>query len=419
MLAAVRADDAHDAVARQREGEIVDQDLLAEGLAEVVDLDDHAAQARARRDLDLLEVQLPHLVGLGRHLLVPGETGLGLGLAALGVGADPLQLFLEPLGALGVLLALDLETGLLALQVRGVVALVADRSAAVELQDPARDVVEEVPVVGDRDDGAGVLREVLLQPLHGLGVQVVGGLVEQQQVGGFEQQLAQRDAATLTTGQVGDGPVAGRAAQGVHGLLQLGVQVPRVRVVQVLLELAHLVQERVRVVGRHELRDLVEAPELAHDLGGAVLHVLQDRLGLVQRRLLLEHTDGVAGRQERVTVGGLLDARHDLENGGLTGTVRTDHTDLRAGQEAQRDVVKDHLVAVRLACLAHRVDVLSQEKPSGNLKSGSGQYHPSCRTATPRRKPDGEAPGRATRPGALGAYRGRVVRTCQRAVTHC
>ena len=242
--------------------------------------------------------------------------------------------------------------------------------------------------MGDGDDGAGVLREVLLQPLHGLGVQVVGGLVEEQQVGGLEQQLAQRDAAALATGEVGDRPVAGRAAQGVHGLLQLGVEVPRVGVVQVLLELAHLVHQRVGVVGRHQLGDLVEALELAHDLGGAVLDVLQDRLGLVERRLLQEDADGVAGRQERVAVGRLLQARHDLEHGGLTGTVRADHTDLRAGQEAQGDVVKDHLVAVRLARLAHGVDELSQEKPSGSLKSGRvGRYTPSCRTSSPRRKP--------------------------------
>ena len=85
-----------------------------------------AAQPRARRDLDLLEVQLPHLVGLGRHLLVAGQSRLGLGLPPLGVGADPLQLLLEALGALGVLLALDLEAGGLVLQVRGVVALVRD-----------------------------------------------------------------------------------------------------------------------------------------------------------------------------------------------------------------------------------------------------------------------------------------------------
>jgi hypothetical protein len=68
--------------------------------------------------------------------------------------------------------------------------------------------------------------------LHALGVQVVGGLVEQQQVGLFEQQLAQRDAAALTTGQHVDGGVPGRALQGVHGLLELGVEIPGVAVVE-------------------------------------------------------------------------------------------------------------------------------------------------------------------------------------------
>lgn len=140
-----------------------------------------------------------------------------------------------------------------------------------------------------------VLGQVLLQPVHRLGVQVVGGLVEQQQVGRLEQQLAERDAAALTTGEAGDRPVAGRAAQRVHGLLQLGLEVPGVGVVQLLLELAHLVQQRVRVVGRHQLGDLVEPVELALDLLDAVLDVLQDRLGLVQRRLLQEHADGEAG----------------------------------------------------------------------------------------------------------------------------
>lgn len=365
LPAAVRADDADDAVTREREGQVVDEDLVAEGLGEVLDLDDDGAQTRARRDLDLVEVQLPHLVGLGRHLLVAGETGLGLGLTPLGVGPHPLQLFLEALGALLVLLALDLEAGGLLVEVGGVVALVGDRATAVELQDPLGDVVQEVAVVGDRDDGAGVLREVLLQPVHRLGVEVVGGLVEEEQVRGLDEQLAECDAALLATGEVDDRPVAGRAAQGVHGLLQLGVEVPGVGVVQVLLELAHLFHQGVAVVGGHELGHLVEALELAHLLGGAVLHVLQDGLRLVELRLLHEDADGEAGRQERVTVGRLLEASHDLENGGLTGTVRADHTDLRTRQEAQRHVIEDDLVAVRLARLAHRVDVLSQEKPSG------------------------------------------------------
>jgi hypothetical protein len=54
--------------------------------------------------------------------------------------------------------------------------------------------------VGDRDDGAVVRREVLLEPEHRLGVEVVGRLVEEEQVGLLEQQLAQGDAVTSASG---------------------------------------------------------------------------------------------------------------------------------------------------------------------------------------------------------------------------
>src|SRR5690606_21121922 len=84
----VGADDADDAVGRQGEGQVLDEDAVAEPLGEVLDLDHGAAQARTRRDLDLLEVQLAGLGGLGGHLLVALQAGLALGLAGLGVGAD-------------------------------------------------------------------------------------------------------------------------------------------------------------------------------------------------------------------------------------------------------------------------------------------------------------------------------------------
>ena len=79
-----------------------------------------------------------------------------------------------------------------------------------------------------------------LEPLHGLGVEVVGGLVEEQQVGLLEQQLAQRDAAALATGEVVDEDVRRRAAQRVHGLVEAAVDVPRVGVVELGLEVAGL-----------------------------------------------------------------------------------------------------------------------------------------------------------------------------------
>ena len=123
-------------------------------------------------------------------------------------------------------------------------------AAAVELEDPAGDVVEEVAIVGDRDDRALVLGEVALEPGDGLGVEVVGRLVEQQQVGRAQQQAAQRDAAALAAGELRDVGVGGRQAQRVHRVLELRVEVPGVGGVDLVLQRGELVGGLVGVVRR-------------------------------------------------------------------------------------------------------------------------------------------------------------------------
>ena len=348
----------------RREREVVHEQTTVEALGQALRLEHDVAEPRTGRDVDLGGVDLAVAVGLGRHLLVAGQPRLALGLPRLGVGPHPLQLALEHLGALGVLGPLDLEALLLGLEVRRVVALVGVGLAPVELEDPLRDVVEEVPVVGHGQDAAGVRREVALEPLHRLGVEVVGGLVEQQQVGLLEQQLAQRHPAPLATGQVVDELLGRRAAQGVHRLVEPAVEVPRVGVVEVGLQIADLGQQRVVVgVGIAQLLgDRVVAVELGLDLVDRLLDVLQDGRALGQRRLLLEHPDGGTRVEDRVAVVGVLEPRHDLEQRRLAGAVGPDDADLGAVQERQRDVVEDHLVAVRLPHVAQGEDVVSHAK---------------------------------------------------------
>ncbi len=51
---------------------------------------------------------------------------------------------------------------------------------AVEFQDPTGDVIQKIAIVGYSDNGARVLLQIALQPGDGVGVQVVGGLIQQQ-----------------------------------------------------------------------------------------------------------------------------------------------------------------------------------------------------------------------------------------------
>ena len=213
----------------------------------------------------------------GDQLLVAREARLGLRAFALRVRAHPFELRRDrALAALFAALFLG-HTRLLLLEPARVVALVGDALAAVELEDPAGDVVEEVAVVRHGDDRALVLGQVLLEPRHRLGVEVVRGLVQQQQVGSPQQQPAQRHAAALAARERAHVGVGRRQAQRVHRVFELRLQVPRVGRFDLRLDLPELLGGLLRVAGR----ELVEAVEQRLRLGDAVLDVALHVLALV------------------------------------------------------------------------------------------------------------------------------------------
>ena len=51
----------------------------------------------------------------------------------------------------------------------------------------------------DGDDGAFIFAQVMFEPRHGFGVEVIGWLVEQQNVWFAEQQAGERDAPSFST----------------------------------------------------------------------------------------------------------------------------------------------------------------------------------------------------------------------------
>ena len=142
----------------------------------------------------------------------------------------------------------------------------------------------------DGHHGTWIGVEELLEPENRLRVEMVGRFVEEQQVRGLEKQTAQRHATTLASGETRDGSVGVRALEGVHCLRELTVEVPAVGRVDLGLQPAHLVHERVEVsvgVG-HLIADLVEALDLGQDVPEGEADVLDDGLVLLKRRLLLE-----------------------------------------------------------------------------------------------------------------------------------
>ena len=298
---------------------------------------------------------------LGEQLLVRAEPCFRLRVAGARARAHPLQLAGERAAARRLRLLLVREPLLLLLEPRGVVALERESAAAVELEDPARDVVEEVAVVRDGDDRALVVREEALEPEHRLGVEVVRRLVEEEQVRRREEQSAQRDAAALAAGERVDVAVAFRQSQRVHRMVEPVVELPEVGAVDRVLHLRLLGEERVVVrirLGKGGA-DLVEAVEQVAQRADTVLDVAAHVLGRIELWLLFEQAHGRARRQLRHAGRGLVPPGHDPQQGRLAGAVRAEDADLRPGQERERDV-REHLAvrAVELVGPVHREDVV-------------------------------------------------------------
>ena len=76
---------------------------------------------------------------------------------------------------------------------------IAAERAAVEIEDAGGEVAQEAPVVRDEDQRAAPVLQRLLEMTDGVDVEMVGGLVEDQQVRVAHQRGRQQDA-TLGAG---------------------------------------------------------------------------------------------------------------------------------------------------------------------------------------------------------------------------
>ena len=166
------------------------------------------------------------------------NTGFGLGLPGLWAHADPFQLPLKGFLTFGFGFFLIFEPLLFLLQPGGIIAFPGDALTPVQLQNPAGDIVEKISVMGDSDDGSGIILKMVFQPGDGLGIEMVGGFVQKQNVGFLQQQPAQRHPAFFPAGQHLDQGIARRTPQRIHGHFQAGIQIPCFQMIQAFLNLS-------------------------------------------------------------------------------------------------------------------------------------------------------------------------------------
>ncbi len=188
-------------------------------LAAVADIGVFQADDRGRHLLGGREAESRDVIlDDGRERLHPLQRlDAGLGLTGLGrLGFEAVDEGLH-VGAGGVLLLLFgdelFELGAARRVERVVGALVEVELLAVEMQNRADRAVQEVAVMADDEDGVGVACEEVLQPDRAFEIEIVGRLVEQQDVGPREEHRGERHAHPPAAGEVRAGTGLGRRVE--------------------------------------------------------------------------------------------------------------------------------------------------------------------------------------------------------------
>src|SRR5690554_3056920 len=209
----------------------------------------------------------------------------------------------------------------------------ANVALALHHQGRGHDVVEEVAVVADQQQGALVVGQQLFEKLQSFHIEVVGGLVHHQQVGRLREQLGQQQAVALATRKPGD-----RRARALGG------------------------EQAVLQVADHVLALASDLDELQ-----ALCHVLERVPVLAQGgAVLVEPGELQVGADAQLARLRLQFAEQQPQQGGLAAAVGADQPDAVAAQDRAREVTHeqalvereghvlrlDHLLA-RGCCLDH------------------------------------------------------------------
>ena len=110
-----------------------------------------------------------------------------------------------------ILLHLKIKPRLLFIHIEGVVAGIEFRMAVHDFNNPLGYLIEKIPVMGDGQHRTLKGLDIALQPFHAAQVQMVGRLVQEQNVGFFQQQTRQIDPRLFP---------AGKAVKGLCALLR-------------------------------------------------------------------------------------------------------------------------------------------------------------------------------------------------------
>jgi hypothetical protein len=185
----------------------------------------------------------------------------------------------------------------------------AEQPATIELDDARGDVIQETPIVGNEDRAAFPFREHLFQPGDAVEVEVVGGLVQQQQVWFAREGARQGYALACAARQAGDDGV-GRQAQPF--------------------------QQRTDARGTLPILAFLDLAAYGFEHRGL----------LIQHGLLLHRGDFQPGDARDIAIVRLAAAVQQPQHGRFSGAIAADEADAFSGLDGEVRAVQQRMMSV-------------------------------------------------------------------------
>ncbi len=212
---------------------------------------------------------------------------------------------------------------------RRVAAAIEGQLALLQMDDVVDHRVEKVAVVGDQQQRAGIALEPVLEPEDRIQVEVVGRLVQQQEVRRTHQRLRQIQTHAPATGKATD-----RQRHLFVGKAQPGEQLARPCIGAVTVGIVQLAVQARQGVAVMSLLGSSQVVLNTTQLDVAVEHVIH-RQAVEGIDLLAHVRDAPIRRQLAVATIGHQLATQQGEECGFAGTVGTDQAGLLAGMQGQ------------------------------------------------------------------------------------
>ena len=285
---AVRADQADLVTALDHAVEIADQHAPAVGFAHVLQLGHALAGFFTAIDVEVdLAQMVAALAAFAAQLFEAAHPAFVTRAPRLDALAQPYFFLRQHLVEFGLLDRFDRQLLGLEALVFSEITLVGAQHAAIQLDNLTRHIVQKAPVMGNHDHATVVGADQLFQPLDRRQVEVVGGLVEQQQVWLGDQRPRQRHAFFQAARQGANQHVFRQTQLGQRGF-HARLQTPAVTRFQRRLQRLHARHQRVEIGVRlaHLVRDVVIIEQQLAHRTQPIRDFLKHTVARIQFRLL-------------------------------------------------------------------------------------------------------------------------------------